>query len=155
MERDPRLPQDHGDIDVITLYAPRTLPDADFDRRIAEWSSQDRAILVVLPYVLDDSSLERLHIAGADLCVVAPTTKELVTHVERARGRHTRVRTGRTIRDEQLDALWRERFDIAAHVDDDGRNSLASVGSSSGCSPPALAKSRDSVPVEPSVSSSP
>ena len=86
MEREPRLPQDHGDIDVITLYAPRTLPDADFERRIAEWSSQDRAILVVLPGVLDDSSLDRLHVAGADLCVVTPRPKELVAHVARARG---------------------------------------------------------------------
>ena len=135
MKREPHLPQDHGDIDVIALYAPRSLPDADFERSIAEWSARDRAVLVVLPYGLDDSSLERLHIAGADLCVVAPTPKELFTHVERARGRHTRVRTGRTIRDEQLDALWRERFDVAVHVDDDGRNSLGSIGSSSGCSP--------------------
>jgi hypothetical protein len=109
VKREPRLHQDHGDIDVITLFAPRSLPDADFERSVAEWSSQDRAILVVLPYGLDGSSLDRLHIAGADLCVVAPTPKELFWHVERARGRHRRIRTGRTIRDEQLDALWRER----------------------------------------------
>jgi len=112
VNREPRLQQDRGDIDVITLFAPRRLPDADFERSVAEWSSQDRAILVVLTSGLDDSSLDRLHIAGADLCVVAPPPQELFRHVERARGRHRRIRTGRTIRDEQLDALWRERFDI-------------------------------------------
>ena len=109
MKREPRLPQDHGDIDVIALFAPRSLPDAAFESTVAEWSSQDRAVLVVLPYFLDDSSLDHLHAAGADLCVVTPTPKELFAHVERARGRHRRIRTGRTIRDEQLDALWRER----------------------------------------------
>ena len=108
----PRLSQDHGNIDVVTLFAPGSLPDAEFEGSVAEWSSHARAVLVVLPYRFDESSLDRLHIAGADLCVVAPTPNDLCAHVERARRRHRTMHTGRTIRDEQLDALWRERVPV-------------------------------------------
>ncbi len=112
MKRELRLSHDDGHIDVVTLFAPRSLSDDDFECSVAEWSSPDRAVLVVLPYGLDDRSLDRLHGAGADLCVVMPTPKELVAHVERARGRHRRLRNARTIQDEHLDALWRARVPV-------------------------------------------
>ena len=117
MQTTPRIPQEHRNIDVVTLFAPRRLPDADFERSIADWSTPNRAVLVVLADGLDERALDRLHLVGADLCVVAPSSEELFTHVERARGRHRMLRTGRTIRDEQLDTLWRERFRVARNVD--------------------------------------
>jgi hypothetical protein len=109
MRIDPLPAQHRRDIDVITLFAPPDFPNEEFERSVEEWKSTDRAILVVLPARVDDDSLDRLRSAGADLCVVAPTPEELFTHVERARRRHRRACTARTISDEQLDTLWRAR----------------------------------------------
>ena len=123
MQTQPRPPQERPNIDVVTLFAPRILPDAEFERSVAEWSAHDRAILVVLHSSPDETDLDRLHRAGADLCVVAPTPGELFSHVERARRRHRRVCTGRTRSDERLDALWRERSmtPTASRFPDGGR----------------------------------
>jgi hypothetical protein len=109
MRTNPLPPHHHRDIDVITLFAPQHFPNDDFEHSVEEWESVDRAILVVLPRRVDDEWLDRLRSAGADLCVVAPTPDELFTHVERARRRHRRACATRTISDDRLDALWRER----------------------------------------------
>jgi len=109
MQTAPRPAPERTNIDVVTLFAPPSLPDPDFEGSVTEWSAPDRAVLVVLPFGVDDDLLARLHVAGADLCVVAPTPAELFSHVERARRRHRRACRVRTAGDERLDALWRER----------------------------------------------
>ena len=109
MQTEPRPAHEDTNVDVVILYAPRHLPDADFEESVAEWSAHGRAILVVLPRGLDEGTLDPLYVAGADLCVVAPTPAELFTHVECARRRHRKVHPARTPRDQQLDAFWATR----------------------------------------------
>jgi hypothetical protein len=83
------LPLVDGDgVDVVTLFAPRDLSRDDFEQSVAEWTSPHRAVLVVLQCDIGADALARLASAGADLCVVAPTSTELFTHVERARRNH-------------------------------------------------------------------
>ena len=105
----------------MILFAPRTGPDDEFECSVAEWSALERAVLVVLPNVVDDDIVERLESAGADLCTVAPTPEELFTDVERARCLHRRTLLATTTHerthlhrhpadDDPFDTLWRERL---------------------------------------------
>lgn len=109
MKIEPLPPQHSRGIEVITLFAPLNCPSEEFEQSVEEWRSTDRAILVVLPNKVDDETVDRLRSAGADLCVVAPTSEELFTHVERARRRHRKACPARTSSDDRLDALWRTR----------------------------------------------
>lgn len=107
-------------LDVIVLVAPSRRPPGDqFLRTIAELKSAGRAaILVVFAHVADTETLAQASAAGADLCVVAPTSDELFPSIERARSVHritsrsgtasTRDRNCRR-GDELLDTLWRKR----------------------------------------------
>ena len=109
MKTEPLPPHHTRGIDVITLFAPLSWVSGEFEQSVEEWRSPDRAILVVLPKRFDDETVDRLRSAGADMCVVAPTSEELFTHVERARRRHRKACPARTSSDDRLDALWRTR----------------------------------------------
>jgi response regulator RpfG family c-di-GMP phosphodiesterase len=111
-------------LDVIVLVAPSRSTSGDqFLHTIAELKSAGRAaILVVFPHLADTQTLSEASAAGADLCVVAPTSDELFPSIERARSVHrTTSRTGtgstrdRNCRrgDELLDTLWRKRSQTA------------------------------------------
>jgi hypothetical protein len=78
---------DHG-IDVVVLFAPRSGPLDDFETWVTEWQGLGRAVLVVLPDMVDADSLDRLASAGADLCVERGHPTELFTDMERARRLH-------------------------------------------------------------------
>jgi hypothetical protein len=106
IELGPQQPSEA--IDVVMLFAPRVPPRDQFEHSVAEWRSAGRAVLVVLPCSVDADGLQRLVAAGADLCVVAPTSAELFSHVERARCLHRRA-SHRD--DEVLDTFWRTRSD--------------------------------------------
>jgi len=107
-------------LDVIVLIAPsRGAPADQFLRTIAELKSAGRAaVLVILPHVADTATLVQASAAGADLCVVAPTSDELFPSIERARSVHrsnsregspaTRRKNCRRS-DELLDTLWKKR----------------------------------------------
>jgi hypothetical protein len=106
--------------DVIVLMAPpRSTSCEQLLRTIAELKSGGRAaVLVVFPHLADTETFARASTAGADLCVVAPTSGALFSCIERARSAYrlaARDGTERTRRlncrrsDEVLDTLWRKR----------------------------------------------
>lgn len=107
-------------VDVIVLIAPSpSTSPGQFMRTIADLKSDGRtAVLVVFPHLADIETLARASTAGADLCVVAPTSGDVAHYIERARSAHrrasrngtasTRRQNGRR-RDELLDTLWRKR----------------------------------------------
>jgi response regulator RpfG family c-di-GMP phosphodiesterase len=107
-------------IDVIVLIAPSPSTSRDqFLRTIAELKSDGRtAVVVVFPHFADTETLARVSTAGADLCVVAPTSHDLFACMERARSLHrlaSRDGSASTRRqncrrnDELLDTLWKKR----------------------------------------------
>ena len=78
-------------LNVILLFAPDNAGGSQFERLVAEWSSLGHAVLVVFPRAVATATLQRLALAGADLCVVAPTPAQLFSHVEQARRLHRRA----------------------------------------------------------------
>jgi hypothetical protein len=105
--------------DVIVLIAPSSTSCEQLLRTIAELKSGGRAaVLVVFPHLADTETVTRASTAGADLCVVAPTSGDLFSCIERARAVHrlaSRDGTASTRHqncrrsDEVLDTLWRKR----------------------------------------------
>jgi hypothetical protein len=120
VETQPSMSAVDAPIDVIVLIAPARSTSYDqFLRTIAELKAGGRAaVLVVLPQLADAETLQRVATAGADVCVVAPTSDDLFPFIERARSVHrdaSRNANASTRRqncrrnDELLDTLWRKR----------------------------------------------
>ena len=94
-------------IDVVVLVAPDQagLSQQFVDVLATMKTDGGAAVLVVFPRVIDTEILERASTAGADHCVVAPSSRELFAHIERARSLRRRADDD----DDPLDTFWRAR----------------------------------------------
>jgi hypothetical protein len=94
-------------IDVVVLVAPDQpgLSQQFVDALTTMKTRGAAAVLVVFPTVVDAEILQRASNAGADHCVVAPSSRDLFAHIERARS----LRRHSDAEDDPLDAFWRTR----------------------------------------------
>lgn len=94
-------------IDVVVLVAPDQagLSQQFVDALATMKTHGGAAVLVVFPRVVDAEILQRASSAGADHCVVAPSSRELFAHIERARS----LRRQADADDDPLDTFWRTR----------------------------------------------
>ena len=94
-------------IDVVVLVAPdQGGLSQQFVDALATMKAQGAAaVLVVFPRFVDAEILQRASNAGADHCVVAPSSRELFSHIERARSLRRHADAG----DDPLDTFWRAR----------------------------------------------
>jgi hypothetical protein len=94
-------------VDVVVLVAPDQdgLSQQFVDALAAMKTQGAAAVLVVYPRFVDAETLRRASNAGADHCVVAPSSRELFSHIERARSLRRQADAG----DDPLDTFWRAR----------------------------------------------
>ena len=94
-------------IDVVVLVAPdQACLSQQFVDALAMMKTHGRAaVLVIFPRVVEAEILARASNAGADHCVVAPSSRDLFAHIERARS----LRRHSDAEDDPLDTFWRTR----------------------------------------------
>ena len=104
-------------VDVVVLLGPdRHGSCTELFDAISEIKQRDHAaVLVVFTHPVDADILDRAGVAGADLCVVAPSPADLFGHIERTRARYRaateptsrRPPADRYAREDPLDTFWR------------------------------------------------
>ena len=102
------LDEPNEPMDVVVLVAPDQVGlSQQFVDAIAQMKTRGAAaVLVVFPSVVDAETLQLVTDAGANHCVVAPTSGELFGHIERARSIRRQVVA---TEDDPLDIFWRTR----------------------------------------------